>query len=315
MNELACTVVILTYKGKQHLEHLLPTVREAVARTSPRFRVNVFVLDNGTDKPTADFVRTHFPEFTYMESPVNDYLFSLNPFVAAVKDEFTLILNDDMKMHPQALNRMLEVIESDARLFSVTCNIMDWDGARETTGIRSLETRKGWFILAEHAPESPGTFYTLFAGGGAAVFRTEMYNRLGGFDPLFRPAYSEDADLSLRAWRRGWPTVYHTDAVLYHRISATIRSQLDAERFDRLTGSHHIILCLRNMQSRRFLAAFFLLLPYRLLISARFSRTGHAALKKALRKMPTALARRFADPADALTWAQIQSCIGKRHEA
>lgn len=51
-----CTLLILTYKGTDHLRHLLPTVRETIANT-PDFKIDVIILDNGCHEPTRNFVR------------------------------------------------------------------------------------------------------------------------------------------------------------------------------------------------------------------------------------------------------------------
>ena len=40
---------------------------------------------------------------------------------------------------------------------------------------------------------------------------------LGGFDPMYRPAYCEDVDLCFRAWRRGWRCVFEPLSVALHR--------------------------------------------------------------------------------------------------
>src|SRR5574337_67813 len=95
---ISCTVLILTYKGLKHLEFLLPTVRQAIANALPVYKINVLVVDNGCHEPTRNFVNAQFPEYDYCFSPANDYLFSLNSFVKGINDQFTFILNDDMKL-------------------------------------------------------------------------------------------------------------------------------------------------------------------------------------------------------------------------
>ncbi|MCB0397921.1 MAG: hypothetical protein KDD36_14815, partial [Flavobacteriales bacterium] len=72
MNEKrhSCCILILTYKGKYHLEFLLPTVRTAMKQVPDGFDVNVLVIDNGHDEPTRDFVKEHFPDFRFEFSPV-----------------------------------------------------------------------------------------------------------------------------------------------------------------------------------------------------------------------------------------------------
>ncbi len=52
------------------------------------------------------------------------------------------------------------------------------------------------------------------------VYRRELFERLGGFDPRFITA--EDIDLNLRAVQRGGRIVYEPNAIVYHEMRATL---------------------------------------------------------------------------------------------
>jgi len=313
MSRTSCTILILTYKGVHHLGYLLPTVRKAIQSTSKEYKINVLIVDNGNDIPTQQYVINNFPDFQFEFSPVNDYLFSLNPFVKKIQDEFVFILNDDMKMAPDVLNNTLDIISSDKSLFAVTCNIKDWEGLTQTSGIRTIELRKGWFQLKEEFPVKRGIYYTLFAGGGAAVMRTEMFNKLKGFDVLFRPAYCEDGDLSLRAWSHNWPIVFNSEAILYHRISATIKDQLKSDKLEQLISSQKIIMCIRNIHYQNFLLKFIFCLPYRVIISSRINKNTRKGLLKSLKKLPFAIWKNLNESRNQLSFNEIQEMIGKSY--
>jgi GT2 family glycosyltransferase len=70
--------------------------------------------------------------------------------------------------------------------------------------------------------EAPSAFpaieETLFPSASAALYRREMLEDVGLFDPdLF--LYCEDTDIGLRARWNGWRSMYVPDAVVYHRYS------------------------------------------------------------------------------------------------
>lgn len=311
-NKVSCSIVILTYKGIHHLEYLLPTVKEAIKNT-PDYPIEVLIVDNGKDEKTKTYSTNNFPEFKFEFSPDNDYLFSLNRFVKEIQSDYTFILNDDMKLHPDVLNKTLRVISKDKSLFAVTCNIMDFDGKFETTGIRTLSIHKGWAGIVEFAPPTQDIYYTLFAGGGAAVFDTKMYNELEGFDRLMHPAYCEDSDLSMRAWHKGWKTVYHPGAILYHRVSATIKDQMKADTLYQLQSRQKIILFVRNLRYKHFLLKFILMLPFRLLFSWRAGKNSYFALLKSLPILPEALMKRFKEKTPVLDDSSIIKLVGTRY--
>jgi GT2 family glycosyltransferase len=285
----SCTILILTYKGKHHLELLLPTVKTAVENYQGEEAIDVMIVDNGCDESTRDFVQTHFPGYSYLFSPVNDYLFSLNAFIKELESEWLFMLNDDMKLEKNVLNELIPVMENDGSLFAVTCRIMDFDGIYTASAVRTLRCSRGWIYNYYLDTKESEARYTLYPGGGAAIFSTARFNALNGFDTLFRPAYAEDLDLGTRAWQRNWKTVYYPKAVLYHREGGTIGDQFRKDRLEQMISRNQIIWMIKNGRFPGFLFWFFLMLPYRMLYAFFNNRNQYQALKQALRKLKPAL--------------------------
>jgi len=61
---------------------------------------------------------------------------------------------------------------------------------------------------------------TKYITGCAMLIRRVVLEKVGMFDPIFYPAYSEDADLSTRTLRAGHRLVYVPRAKLWHKVSA-----------------------------------------------------------------------------------------------
>ncbi|MCB0429377.1 MAG: glycosyltransferase [Flavobacteriales bacterium] len=307
-----CTILVLTYKGKRHLLHLLPTLEDAMNRALPFCETDVLIVDNGNDAPTREFVEEEFPQYKLVAAPANDYLFSLNGFVSDMKSEFVFILNDDMKLHPDVLFHLIPVMQKDPGLFAVSCNVMDWEGINETAAPRTMSVGKGWMTSGWDLDDQvSGLRYTLYGGGGAAVFRTGMYNRLGGFDPLYRPAYCEDLDLGHRAWKQGWKIVYHPEAILYHRDGGTIKEQQKSDELSIGINRNKILWMVRNGDSGGFLFWFFLLLPVRLLLGWRLGKNSYLALLKALPRLRLAVKKRLKNGGAVWKDDQISALLGQ----
>lgn len=290
--KVSCTILILTYKGKHHLEFLLPTVKTAIAQTNRRYDIDVLIVDNGCDEITRSYVQNNFLGYKYSFSAANDYLFSLNSFVRELKSEFVFILNDDMKMEADVLSKILPVLEQDKQLFAVTCRIKDWEGQYTASAVRLARYDKAWMYSNFLDPKEENVKYTLYPGGGAAIFRTAYFNALGGFDSLYRPAYSEDSDLGIRAWQNNWPTIYFPAAVLYHREGGTIKDQFKKDKLEQMIRKNHILWMIKNVRHPRFLASFFILLPYRLLYSFFKNKNQYRAIILALPQISEALGKR-----------------------
>ncbi len=307
-----CTVLILTYKGKHHLEDLLPSVKTAIEH-SPGFTIDVLILDNGRDNETRDYVKKHFPDYLYEFSPVNDYLFSLNPYVEALHAPYFLLLNDDMKITDNIFNVLLPLIKKDPELFAINCKLLNWDGLGQQNNYRLLYIKKGW-AHTHYANKTDNQIrYTLYAGGGSAIFDTVKYNQLQGFDTLFRPAYCEDIDLSHRAWKKGWKVIYHPQALIYHKETATIKEQFASKELSIKIYSNRVLWMLKNVKQTYFILLFFLYLPYRLLIGSLKSNIQLRSLLRAFPKIPGALIRRKQLKVQKISDKQLMALLGETY--
>lgn len=112
---------------------------------------------------------------------------------------------------------------------------------------------------------------TDYVTGAAMLVRAEAFDRVGGFDPAYFPAYFEDADLCLRLQADGWDCWVLPTAQVSHSESAStvgLRKQRMSDR-----------------NERRFLARWVGLLPGRVprgradlrrsLLAAQSRRGGH----------------------------------------
>lgn len=288
-------VMVLNWNGVEHLRALLPSLREAVAATP--FPVSVVVVDNRSTGPDVEFVREEFPEFEVVVAERNDYLFSLNPVVAGRDEDIVIILNNDMRVDPHFVAPLVEHFESPD-VFAATARVMTWDGRTQTTGRRQIQLRRGW--LYKQWDMSPGAAtYSVEAGGGSSAYRRWMFVELGGFDPVYRPGYYEDLDLSYRAWQRGWTTVFEPRSIIHHRVNASFdvhfdsRSQRRRERFEANLARNHALFTLLNVGGPSFLAWFLVMLPIRI-VRNRLSGNGAIArgLMAALPMLPRALRER-----------------------
>lgn len=85
------------------------------------------------------------------------------------------------------------------------------------------------------------------AHGGASAFCRTKWNELGGFSPIYGPAYGEDVDLSFRAWKRGWRISYCPDARMTHRSGATTGGLFTTEWREFLAERHRLLFLLARI--------------------------------------------------------------------
>lgn len=301
----SCALLILSYNGKAHLDACLSTALDAAGSLGSA--CPVILVDNRSTEDDVDYVHRKFPEVQVIIAKKNDYLFSLNEVVEQRPEEVVIILNNDMKFDRGFIAPLLRYFE-DPDVFAVTAKVLDWDGSRTTTGKRTGRFRHFWFYKKwDHEVKS--ACFTLDAGGGCAAFRRKMFLALKGFDPLYRPGYYEDTDISYRAWKNGWKVIYEPESVIYHKIGATFNKG-GTENVTRLIMRNHVLFTAKNCGGMLFLAGYLLLLPWRAVHNyLKGNKPLFYGILEAFQKLPLALSQRFSSRHTAVSDKQLLATI------
>jgi GT2 family glycosyltransferase len=301
----SCAIVVLNWNGIAHLEALLPSLETAVAGGPA---ASIVVVDNRSTAGDVAWIAAHHPAVEVIVAERNDYLFSLNPVVAKRPEEVVVILNNDMRVDPGFLGPLLTHF-TDPSVFAATARVLDWDGTRQTTGQRRIALRHCWYYQWWELSVS-GPVHTLDAGGGCAAFRRRYFAELGGFDPLFRPAYYEDIDLSYRAWMRGWRTVFEPRSVIYHRVGATLWDPARDARHRAMLARNQALFTMKNVGGWGFLAGYLAMAPVRAVRSALHGDPYTArGLARAVPRAARAIAARARRPRPVLSAESIRLAI------
>jgi GT2 family glycosyltransferase len=301
----SCAIVVLNWNGVAHLQALLPSLEAAVAAGPP---ASIVVVDNRSTAGDVAWMAAHYPSIEVVIAERNDYLFSLNPVVAGRPEDVVVILNNDMRVDPGFLAPLLRHF-ADPSVFAATARVLDWEGTRQTTGQRRIALRHCWYYQWwELAVSEP--VHTLDAGGGCAAFRRAYFAELGGFDPLFRPAYYEDIDLSYRAWMRGWRTVFEPRSVIYHREGATLWDRARDGRHRAMLARNQALFTMKNVGGWGFLAGYLAMVPVRVIRGVLGSDPYTArGLMRALPRAGRAIAARARRARPALSADAIRRAI------
>lgn len=223
MGVKAASIIIANWNGRHLLEQFLPSVLNAIRDCD-----EVIIVDNGSTDGSVEFLRTQFPQVRLITLPRN-YGFSVANNLGALvaKHKIIVLLNNDMKPEKNFLEPMLEHFD-DPNVFAVGAKLLRFDGSPDFTNRARLvvsggvifgisERDKGKLDLIKEPEEQ------FHAPGGGSAFDREKFLALGGFDPIFSPAYFEDMDLSLRALQKGWRIIYEPRSVIWHMVAQTGR--------------------------------------------------------------------------------------------
>ncbi len=253
------TVVVVTWRGRDHVEACLDALAEQHRPHS------TLVVDNASDDGTARLLADHPSRPPVLRLPANrGYAGGLAVALRQVRTPFVAWLNDDAAPAPDWLAELEDALDADPRAAAAGAVLTGPDGALSSAGVRLTEDGHG----ADATSTGPTTFGFC---GGAALVRTDALAAVGGVPAGFF-CYYEDTDTAWRLRLAGWrvPVVPTATAVHLHGASSVPGSF----RFHRWNERNRLLTLLRCApgqvalrQLARFLALT-LVLPVRRLLGA-----------------------------------------------
>ena len=215
-------VVILNYKGWRDTLKCLESLR---AQTFRDFEI--LLIDNGSgDESVAELSKAKMPKLHFRKEPKNTgFTGGVNIGIRwAIENSFenVALLNNDAWAEPEWLENLVKGFENSPEIGAVTSLMLNKTGEKiddagdiySTWGVPSL---RGEGEPRESAPESGLVFG---ATGGATIYKTEVFEKIGLFDEDFF-AYNEDVDIDWRMQLAGFKIWYEKSAVVWHKHSAT----------------------------------------------------------------------------------------------
>lgn len=302
------TLLILNYNGKALLAKNLPYCQAAIARSGRTHEL--LVVDNGSSDGSLQLLREKFPDVQVVPLRKNHF-FSAgnNAGVPHAKHDIIVLLNNDMRVEPGFLEPLLAPFATDPDVFAVSSEIlMDHGKRRVETGFTKARFEHG-MLAFRHDPvpselTKPAPIF--WAGGGSAAFDKRKFLEIGGLDVLFDPFYCEDADLSLRAWMRGWKVLFTPESKVWHDHRTTTRKVFGEAYVDETVRRNMLLLHWANTRDARSLLEHTLALPS--LVERQVKEHGVSGLRsvaRAVQRAPRALSRRLFERGDGPSFHEI----------
>jgi GT2 family glycosyltransferase len=221
------SIIIPNYNGKSLLEAYLPSVLAAATHINMPFEV--IVADDASRDDSVTFLQENYPEIIVLINAENKgFSYTCNRGIEVARYELTFLLNSDVRLTENYFDQQWQYFQNEDT-FGVMGRIMTADGSRIEDAARIL-FRKGCRLKANKFyyskdPKDNST-YTAYLSGANALVDTKKLKELGGFDEIYSPFSSEDADLSLRAWLLGWKCYYEHQSVCFHQVGASTKTQV-----------------------------------------------------------------------------------------
>jgi GT2 family glycosyltransferase len=214
------SVIIPNFNGRRFLPTLLTALQE---QTFGDFEI--LLADDASSDDSVAFVEANFPQVRLIVNRHNEgFAKSCNIAADAAHGRVLVLLNNDTEPEPDFLRALALAVcaHPDAGVFASKLLLFDQRTRLHSAG--DLMGRDGIPRNRGVWQQDSGQFdqeRAVFGGcGGAAAYRKELWQALGGFDEAFW-MYLEDADFAFRAQLLGWQACFVADARVYHHLSAT----------------------------------------------------------------------------------------------
>ena len=226
------SLIIPNFNGADLLRKNLPAV--LVAAESYGGTWEVLVVDDASRDASLQVLAVEFPQVTPIVHQRNQgFAAAVHSGVAAAAHDYLILLNSDVRPDHDFILPLVRHL-AFPEVFSVTPLVVDGQERPGEESWRCYRLRRGRLRLEEWGARiPPRPVETLFASGGSMAVTRTRFSELGGFLPLFQPFYSEDADLGLRAWRRGWRTLLEPASRVIHDHAGSANSTQVARAFVR----------------------------------------------------------------------------------
>ena len=215
---MSTSVVIPNWNGSRRLKTLL---KQLPQQTSPI--AEVLVVDNGSEDDSVEVAASLGARVIRFERNLG-FGAAVNRGVKECTSSFVAILNNDVRLQPDWLARLVAQVEVPGVWFATgklltanrECTI---DGSFDAISRGACSWRCGHGRADGPVWNQPRTIF--FPPFTALVMKTELFSRLGGLDERLE-SYLEDVDFGLRCASQGYSGSYVPGAVAWHEGSATL---------------------------------------------------------------------------------------------
>ena len=215
------SVIILNYNGKDYIEECLDSVLDQTYEP-----LEIIVLDNASNDSSLEILKEKYSsKIKLIESNTNlGFAGGNNLALDYTKGEFIALLNNDAVADRRWIEEFMSAVNrcdgtfgmwaskilfyDDREIIDTAGHLIYPDGLNRGRG--KGEKDKGQYDKEEEV---------FFPSGCAAIYRKEMLDIIGFFDPDFF-AYGDDTDLGMKARIAGWKCIYVPKSVVYHHSSA-----------------------------------------------------------------------------------------------
>lgn len=191
----------------------------SLAGHATRYRFEVIVVDDASSDGTAGRLESS-AHLCVIRQPVNrGFIHACNEGARQARGDHLVFLNNDTQIQEGWLDHLIETFDLRPDAGAVGSRLIYPDGRLQEAGGIVWRDGSGWNLGRLDDPHRPEYSYLRvvdYCSGASLAIRRETFERLGGFDEYFLPAYYEDTDLCFRIRANGARVYYQPLSRVVH---------------------------------------------------------------------------------------------------
>lgn len=215
----------------------------ALQQSLPDTEIEVVVADDCSTDPDIRLL-AGVANLVYVRQEANaGFIGNCNAAFAQCRGEYVLLLNNDTQVMPGAIDLLVAALDADAAIGAAGPKLIYPDGRVQEAGCILKPNGEAGMVGLFGDPSEGGFCYDRdvpYISGAALLVRRNLVGDTL-FDPVFRPAYCEDADLCLRLIAAGHRIRYVADAVVMHHLSVSTNRQSITRKLRTITRNQQTL--------------------------------------------------------------------------
>ncbi len=248
------TVIVVAY----HTRDLIGPCLESVLTAADGLRVAVYVVENGSQDGSVEFVREHFAAVNLIDPGSNLGFVGGNNLVLdellkrGTAGRYVLLLNPDTIVRPDTFRVMIAFMDATPAAGAATCRVdlasggldwachrgfpTPWSSLTHMLGLQRVFPRSPLFARYHRKWQNLSTTHEVDAITGAFfLVRREAFEQVGALDTDYF-MFGEDIDWAFRLKAAGWKVFYHPGTSILHYKGVSTGLKAHSGRLTRATA-------------------------------------------------------------------------------
>lgn len=147
------------------------------------------------------------------------FLLNCNHAAQYAKGKYILFLNNDTQVQQGWLKPLISLMEDNDEIGMTGSKLVYPDGRLQEAGGIFWKDGSAWNYGNKQLADNSEFNYVKevdYISGAAIMIRASLWEKIGGFDERFIPAYCEDSDLAFEVRKQGYKVIYQPLSVVVH---------------------------------------------------------------------------------------------------